>query len=179
MSTSQPRPPITIRRTTVNDAGAIARLMAEPAVQRNLMQLPYPAEARWKQILADNEAPGKTDFTIVAERGGEVVGSAGLHPAVQVRRRHAASLGISVAVEHHGTGVGSALMQAMCDYADHWGQILRIELTVFSDNARAIALYRRHGFETEGTLRGFALRDGVYADVMAMARLHPQQPLIR
>jgi L-phenylalanine/L-methionine N-acetyltransferase len=170
---------ITIRRTTVKDAAAIARLMAEPSVLRNLMQLPLPSEERWAQQLAENNAPGKTDFVIVAERGGEVVGSAGLHPALPLRRRHVAMLGISVAAAHHGTGVGHALMQAMCDYADDWGQILRIELTVFSDNARAIALYRRFGFEEEGLLRGFAMREGVYADVVAMARLHPKQPLIR
>ena len=67
-------------------------------------------------------------------------------------------------------------MQALCDYADDWGQLLRIELTVFSDNARAIALYRRFGFEHEGLFRGYALRDGVYADCAAMARLHPRPP---
>ena len=154
-------------------------MMAEPSVQRNLMQLPYPAEERWAQQLAENNAPGKTDFAIVAERGGAVVGSAGLHPVVQLRRRHAAMLGISVAAAHQGTGVGQALMQAMCNYADDWGQLLRIELTVFSDNERAIALYRRFGFEHEGLLRGYAMRDGVYADALAMARLHPKQALIR
>lgn len=178
-ATSAAAADITIRRTSVKDAAAIARLMGDPSVQRNLMQLPYPTEERWAQILGENNAPGKTDFTIVAERGGEVVGSAGLHPAVQIRRRHAAMLGISVAAPHHGTGVGHALMQALCDYSDLWGQLLRLELTVFADNARAIALYRRFNFETEGTLRGFALRDGMYADVLAMARLHPNPPRIR
>ena len=70
-------------------------------------------------------------------------------------------------------------MQALCDYADQWGQILRIELTVFSDNARAVALYKRFGFEHEGTHRGFALRAGAYADAFSMARLHPNPPSIR
>ena len=170
--------PVTIRRSSVKDAAAIARIMSNPLVLRNLMQLPFASEERWAQQLADHNTPGKLDFVIVAERGGEVIGSAGLHPAVQLRRRHAAMLGISVAVEHHGTGVGAALMQALCDYADQWGQILRIELTVFSDNARAIALYRGFGFELEGSFRGYALRDGVYADCLTMARLHPKQPLI-
>jgi putative acetyltransferase len=85
-------------------------------------------------------------------------------------------LGISVAGSRQGQGVGSALMQALCDYADNWLALLRIELTVYTDNAAAIALYRKFGFETEGTMRGYGLRDGQYVDVFAMARLHPNPP---
>ena len=55
---------------------------------------------------------------------------------------------------------------------------LRIELIVFTDNAAAIALYRKFGFELEGTHRAYALRDGRYVDALAMARLHPNPPRI-
>ena len=67
-------------------------------------------------------------------------------------------------------------MQALCDYADNWAQLLRLELTVFTDNDRALALYERCGFVHEGTHRAYALRHGVYADVFSMARLHPRPP---
>jgi putative acetyltransferase len=49
--------------------------------------------------------------------------------------------------------------------------VSRIELTVFTDNERAIALYRKHGFEIEGTHRAYALRAGVYSDTYSMARI--------
>ena len=39
---------------------------------------------------------------------------------------------------------------------------------------RAIALYRKFGFETEGTHRCYALRAGRYVDAYAMARLKPK-----
>ena len=70
-------------------------------------------------------------------------------------------------------------MAAMCDYADHWAGVLRLELTVYTDNEAAIALYRKFGFEIEGTHRAYAMRDGAYADVLAMARLHPHPPRLR
>ncbi|OYU98728.1 MAG: hypothetical protein CFE45_15385 [Burkholderiales bacterium PBB5] len=105
------------------------------------------------------------------------MGLAGLHPTgPALRRRHAMSLGISVAAQAQGQRVGTALMAALCDYADQWAQVLRIELSVFADNARAIGLYQRFGFEREGLHRGYALRDGHYADVLSMARLHPRPP---
>ena len=95
-----------------------------------------------------------------------------------LRRRHVALLGISVAPEAQGQGVGTALMQAMCDYADRWMGVLRVELTVYTDNERAIALYRKFGFEIEGRLRGYAMRDGHFADAFTMARFHPAPPMI-
>ena len=175
-----PPDPITIRCVTADDAAAFVRILGDPDVMPHLMQLPYPSEQKWKARLAEPPALGSNDVSLVAERGGQVVGSAGLFaPSLHVRRRHVSVLGISVATAAQGQGVGTALMQALCDYADRWGQVLRIELAVFADNQRAIQLYRRFGFEPEGAHRGYALRDGAYADVLSMARLHPNPPTIR
>ena len=170
---------ITVRKATTQDAAAFARIMGDPAVYPGLMQLPYTDEETWRVRLADNFAPGKTDLPLAAELNGAVVGTAGLHPVgPALRRRHVLMLGISVLPEAQGKGVGSALMAALCNYADRWAGALRLELTVYCDNAAAIHLYRKFGFEVEGTLRGYALRDGQYADVYAMARLHPDPPRI-
>lgn len=170
---------LTVRRTSLKDAAALARIMGDPEVYPGLMQVPYTDEEVWRARLAETLAPGKTDLLLCAELEGEVVGSCGLHPAhPALRRRHALMLGISVLPQAQGRGVGSALMQAMCDYADQWAGALRLELTVYVDNARAIALYRKFGFVVEGTHRAYALRQGRYADVHAMARLHPDPPRV-
>jgi L-phenylalanine/L-methionine N-acetyltransferase len=170
---------ITIRRASPKDAAAYARFMGHPEVYAALMQLPFTDEETWRTRLGESCAPGKTDLPLAAEVHGEVVGSAGLHPVgPALRRRHALTLGISVAPEAQGRGVGSALMAAMCEYADNWAGALRIELTVYTDNVRAIGLYRKFGFEIEGTFRGYALRDGRFADAHAMARFHPNPPRI-
>ena len=168
--------PITLRRARPADAAEFARLMANPEVYANLMQLPMPSEETWRKRLEGQTDPDRDGLHVVAELDGRMVGSAGLHPVARLRRQHAANLGISVAPEAQGRGVGTALMQALCDYADGWAQILRIELTVFTDNARAIALYQRFGFRLEGTHVGYALRNGVFVDTHSMARLHPKPP---
>ena len=169
---------ITIRRTSPKDAAAMARLMSDPAVYGGTLQMPYPSEEQWQARLADAGTLGKPDVSLVAELNGDVIGSAGLHAAAGTapRRRHAMALGISVAREAQGQGVGTALMAALCDYADRWLGILRIELTVYADNEVALRLYRKFGFELEGTFKGYALRDGDYVDALAMARLHPSPP---
>ena len=169
-------PPLTLRRATPGDAPAFVALMADPQVYGGLMQLPYPSEAQWRQRLEHTDNGG-VELSLVAECNGDVVGSAGLHPVgPHVRRRHVAVIGISVRPDAQGQGVGAALMQALCDYADRWAHLLRIELTVYTDNLRAIALYRRFGFEVEGTHKAYALRDGALVDSHTMARLHPNPP---
>lgn len=163
---------LTIRRAAPDDAPAVARYMADEAVFGELLQLPYPDEARWRKRLESSSTPGAVDLHLVAVRDAQVVGAAGLFvPTPAVRRRHAASLGISVARDAQGQGVGSALMAALIDYADRWAGLTRLELTVWADNRVAQALHRKFGFEEEGRLRGYGLRAGAYVDALTMARL--------
>jgi putative acetyltransferase len=84
-------------------------------------------------------------------------------------------IGMSVHRDWRGRGVGTALMTAAVHLAENWLGLTRLELTVFTDNEAAIALYRKFGFEVEGTMRRYALRDGQYVDSHAMARLRPAQ----
>lgn len=168
-----------LRRARVEDAADYAAMMNDPGVYPGLLQLPYADAALWRERLAAPVAAGAPDLHLVAVHEGRVIGGAGLHPAgPQVRRRHAMGLGMTVVTPWQGRGVGSALLGALCEHADRWLGVLRLELTVYTDNAAAIALYRKFGFEVEGTHRAFALRDGQFADVYAMARLHPSQPLV-
>jgi L-phenylalanine/L-methionine N-acetyltransferase len=174
-----PDPTIVIRRPRPDDAAAIAAMVGDLDVLSGLLQLPYATEAAWKKRIDEMPVgPTTAELFIVAERGGEVVGNAGVHPVPHVRRRHTAGIGMAVAKHAQGQGVGTAMMAAIVDWADNWAQLLRLELTVYTDNAAGIALYRKFAFLHEGTHRAFALRDGVYVDAHCMARLHPKPPTI-
>jgi putative acetyltransferase len=164
------------RRAEVGDAGALAWLMADPAVFSGLLQLPYPGVEAWRRRL-ESRANEQDHLHLLALADGAVIGSAGLHSlAWTPRRRHVAGLGIAVAAAWQGKGLGDELMRRLLEWADNWAGYLRIELSVYVDNARAIALYRRHGFVDEGISRAHALRDGLYVDSLMMARLHPHPP---
>lgn len=170
---------LAVRRTRVSDAASYARLMSHPEVYPNLLQMPYGSAEQWQARLADSCAPNSPHVQLVAEAHAagqepEFVGSAGLHPVgTSPRKRHLMMLGINVAVEWQGRGVGTLLMKSLCDYADNWLGLLRIELEVYADNLRAQALYKRFGFVQEGHHRCDALRDGEYVDSLSMARFNP------
>lgn len=168
---------ITLRRPRVEDAARVAALVADPAIFGGLLQMPFPSEGVWRQRFESAQRADTQDLHLLAERDGEVLGMAGLHPeGGSPRRAHVRMLGIWVAPQHQGQGVGKALMQGLLGYADDWLGVLRLELTVYVDNPKAIALYERFGFEREGLHRGYALRDGRYVDTLAMARWHPNPP---
>jgi L-phenylalanine/L-methionine N-acetyltransferase len=103
---------------------------------------------------------------------GEVVGSLGLETSpTRWRMRHVGSIGMAVSDDWQGKGVGTALMEAALDLADNWLNLTRIELRVYVDNSAAVALYKKFGFEIEGTHRRLAFRNGEYVDAYSMARI--------
>ena len=81
---------------------------------------------------------------------------------------------MSVHDDWQGQGVGTALMEAAIELADRWLGLSRLELTVFADNEAAIHLYRKFGFDVEGTHRRYAFRDGGFADAHFMARIREE-----
>ena len=167
---------ISVRRATVADAEGFAAMLSNPDVFPWLLQMPFGSVEHWRVRLGENAVPGKPDLLLVAVTDdGAIIGGAGLHPAgASPRRRHAMALGMQVQPAWQRQGVGTRLMDALVDYADNWLGLLRLELEVYTDNHKAQALYKRFGFVEEGVRRCHAMRDGVYVDSLAMARLNPK-----
>jgi ribosomal protein S18 acetylase RimI-like enzyme len=85
------------------------------------------------------------DGTLVAVVGAEIVGSVHVD-----RSRHGfGEIGMAVAREWRGRGVGSALLAAAIESARDCG-LHKLSLSVFAHNTAAIALYRKFGFIEEG-----------------------------
>lgn len=163
---------IVIRRAEPDDFEGMWRTFQDESVYSGTLQVPFPSREAWRKRLAE---PVEGDYQLVACVDGQVVGHAGLHSAGKSpRRAHAMWLGIGVREDYQGKGVGSALMSALLALVDGWLNVFRIELTVFTDNARAIALYEKFGFVMEGTHRAYGLRAGRYVDVHSMARVKPK-----
>ncbi|MDX7901250.1 GNAT family N-acetyltransferase [Aeromonas media] len=158
---------ITIRRAGPEDAAPLRDLYAMPKAQAGTLQLPFPSLQQWEQKLEPRDGV----YSLLAESDGLVVGNLTLWQEPNPRRRHVASLGMAVRDDWAGRGVGSDLMAAALDLADNWLGLTRLELTVWSDNEAAQALYRKFGFVQEGVARDYGLRHGVLVDTLYMARV--------
>ncbi|MBW4486398.1 MAG: GNAT family N-acetyltransferase [Trichocoleus desertorum ATA4-8-CV12] len=83
-------------------------------------------------------------------------------------------ISIAIGEEHWGQGYGSAAMQLALTFAFEELNLHRIQLTVFSYNDRAIALYEKLGFQREGVYREFVHRSGDRYDMYLYGLLRPE-----
>jgi RimJ/RimL family protein N-acetyltransferase len=90
-------------------------------------------------------ASWELDGTLVAVAGDEIVGS--IHVAAS--RHGFGEIGMAVARDWRGRGVGSALMAAAIEWARERG-LHKLSLGVFAHNRAAISLYHKFGFVEEG-----------------------------
>jgi putative acetyltransferase len=159
-----------VRHSEPRDIDAIRQIYAQPSTMAATLQLPFPSLERWQQRL---QFPQPSFFSLVAEEEGAIVVQIGIEVMTAARRRHVASLGLGVSEAARGRGVGSLLLSSAIELCEGWLGIRRIELETFTDNAAAIALFKKQGFVIEGTAKGYALRAGAWADVYRMARCTP------
>ena len=163
----------TIRPIEPRDARGLNEIRRMPGVFENILGHPAEPLKRSEEHIANL---GPNDFQFVAVTGTEtgeelVIGSAGLSLSASPRMRHVGNVGIMVHRDYQNIGVGRALMNALLDLADNWFKLVRVELTVYEDNERAIHLYESLGFEREGLRRKTAVRNGEYVNEWMMGRI--------
>jgi putative acetyltransferase len=158
---------VNVRGARSEDAEAMARVMAVVA-EEGLIATEPPVDigARAQRFRETIEGEGP-DALWVLEDGGRVVGHADVHEAGS----GVLSLGIAILPEARGLGGGRALLEAIVEHGRACGAH-KLELEVWSDNGRAIALYASAGFDVEGLRRDhYRRRDGSHRSALLMARL--------
>jgi RimJ/RimL family protein N-acetyltransferase len=156
-----PETPFVVRAARDDDRFPLALLFAAVAEERDgiASEPPVDVEAR--------AASWRLDGTFVAIAGGAPVGS--LH--IDASRHGFGEIGMAVAREWRGRGVGSALLAAGIDWARARG-LHKLSLSVFAHNAAAIALYRKLGFVDEGRrVKHYRRASGELWDTLEMGLL--------
>ena len=130
---------VLVRPMQEEDRVPVARVFAAVSEERDGIASEPPVDieasaARW---------PSDGSFVSVAD--DEVVGALHLYPS----SFGCAEIGMFVAKDWRGRGVGVALMEAAVDWARSQG-LHKLSLSVFPHNAAAIALYEKFGFVEEG-----------------------------
>lgn len=99
-------------------------------------------------IRNQNESEG--NLMLLAFLNGKYIGNCSLMGNAPSRYRHRASVGIALFQAYTGMGIGRKMLELLCEIAKEKG-IEQLELEVVADNDRAIALYKKIGFEKMGT----------------------------
>ncbi|MEU4171733.1 GNAT family N-acetyltransferase [Streptomyces sp. NPDC026665] len=155
-----------IRTATLDDDDALGRIDRDTwSTLHAVMPRPRPPYEPFY-----SERFGPRDH-LVAELDGRLVGYIRLgFPTSLACNTHVRQiLGLAVADDARGAGVGRALLRAAGEEARRQGA-RRITLRVLGHNTPARALYESEGFVVEGILPGEFLLDGTYVDDVLMGR---------
>lgn len=162
-----------IREATVHDAEALMQLIKKVENESTYM-LHDPGERKMtldKQKRMLETVENKENATIfVAEKKGQLVGYLIVIGGSVNRQKHSAYVVIGIQASSRGKGIGTALFNEMENWAKTKG-IQRLELTTVVDNHAGVGLYKKAGFEIEGTKRHSLLIEGKYMDEYYMGKL--------
>ena len=161
------------RSPVVEDAAALLNYLKITAEETDFL-LRYPEECTMtveqEEAYLRNSLENADSVIILCEVDGKIAGNCNLARHNKLKTRHRASIGIALAKEFWGLGIGAAMFDDMICLAKSWG-VEQLELEVFADNHRAMALYKKMGFRIVAEHPDFIKRkDGTYVNEYLMAK---------
>ncbi|RYL86839.1 GNAT family N-acetyltransferase [Sporolactobacillus sp. THM19-2] len=122
--------------------------------------------------LIKKDSENKRNLFLVAVVHDRIVGFSRCEGSQLKRFAHQVEFGVGIIKDYWGRGIGTNLLKESIAWADSNG-IKKINLNVLETNDKAIRLYKRFGFETEGILKkDKRLSDGKYYSTIVMGRLN-------
>lgn len=164
---------ITIRTAIPDDAAAFLALRQQVDNETRFMMF-EPGE---RQTTVEQErerlinvAKADNKQTFLAEDDGQLIGWLWANGGDFRRNHHMVHIVIGILEAYTGRGIGKQLFE-VCEQWAREKNLHRLELTVMTHNVRGIALYKKMGFEIEGTAQHQLKVDGEYVDLHLMAKL--------
>ncbi|WP_066175809.1 GNAT family N-acetyltransferase [Bacillus marinisedimentorum] len=162
-----------IREINASDTEAFLNLTAEVERTSDFMlweegERTITAADQRNRIEAMKQSENST--ILLAEVNNKLAGYVMAFGGNAKRNKHSAYLVAGVLKEYRGIGIGTELFKEMEKWAVDHG-IHRLELTAVTQNEAGVALYKKIGFEIEGTKRDSLFIGGRYVDEYYMGKL--------
>ena len=159
---------VRIRPITAEDTANIVKWRNNPNVKNKFLYRALFTEEGHKNWLKTMINTGKAaQFIISAD--GEDIGSVYLRDIDQVSRK--AEFGIFIGEDDYlGKGIGLKATQLILDWGFKSLKLHKIFLRVLATNQRAVNSYQKSGFIQEGYFKDEEYIDGVFEDIIFMAR---------
>jgi RimJ/RimL family protein N-acetyltransferase len=162
-----------IREVNTEDADGLVRLIQQVESESPYMlfeagERKIEPEQQVERIEVIKKEGNSTIF--VAEENTELIGYLIVMGGNAIRNKHSVYLVIGILSQYRGLGVGTKLFEEL----EKWAmvhQIHRLELSVVTRNEAGLRLYKKMGFEIEGTKRHSLLINGEFVDEYYMSKL--------
>jgi len=160
---------IYLRPIREDDTADIIRWRNSAKVKQFFIQQDDFTEESHLNWLSNYVNKGKAvQFIIVDKKSDRSIGSVYIKDIDMIHKK--AEYGIFIGEEQNqGKGYGTEAARLMIDYAFNILKLHRIYLRAYTDNDRAIASYKKAGFEVEGVLKDDVFVRGKYRDMTWMS----------
>lgn len=163
--------PIRLRPLEREDLRFIHNLDNNAVIMRYWFEEPYEAFVELAELY-DKHIHDQMERRFVVDKGGE---SCGLVEVIEIDYIHRrAEFQIIIAPSHQGQGMGERATRMALDYAFQVLNLYKVYLLVDSENSKAIHIYEKIGFETEGVLQQEFFINGMYRDAVRMCIFQPR-----
>lgn len=173
VNTCEELDPMIIRQVRVKDAENFVDLIKKVESESQYMlfesgERSIGPEQQKKRIEAIDKEANSTIF--VAEENNQLIGYLIAIGGTARRNKHSVYLVIGILREYRGHGIGIKLFNQLEEWAlKH--SIHRLELTVVGRNEAGLRLYKKMGFDIEGTKRHSLCIDSEFVDEYYMSKL--------
>ena len=160
---------VTLRPIRLNDAARYVQWLSDSSINQFLIQrnISLREERKWIK----NLAKVKTDKIFAIDTAAKIhIGSVGLHQ-INLRNRRALFAIMIGDKNYWNKGYGSDATKTILRYAFETLKLHRVYLTVFNYNPRAIHVYKKLGFKTEGQWREHVHHKGKFHNEILMGIL--------
>jgi RimJ/RimL family protein N-acetyltransferase len=164
---------ITIRQITIDDAEAYLDLRTQLDYETKFMML-EPGE---RKITIEQERErliallvADNSMVFLALNDGKPIGFLWANGGMYRRNHHNVHVIVGIRAAYTNQGIGTRLFQA-CEAWTRERGLHRLELTVMTNNPLGIALYKKMGFQIEGTAPHALRVDGEFIDLHYMSKL--------
>ena len=162
---------LTVREAEKSDASEILSFMKRVGGESDYLSFGFEgagADVRKEEEFITRFRSAVNSVLFVGTIDGRIVTVAEFSSYEKSRFSHNANIGISVLKEFWGQGIGSIMMGELIDFGKGTNYVKNIILTVISDNERALALYKKFGFEETGRHKNFSKVGNEYYDATIM-----------
>lgn len=162
---------VTIRQAEIGDAEKLLTCIKAYIPQSDYIPklgheitLTIEQEKEWINTFLAND----NSLLLVAVHDNEIIGNIDLTGSRRKIMEHTAVIGMGMLQEWRNSGLGTALLRAVIEWAKVNPILELIWLQVYTANEPGLNLYRKMGFEENGIIKGFFKKDNVYFDNLTM-----------
>lgn len=150
-----------VSEINANDKAQLIKCLIDKEISENSLNIPYPYNASdadfWISFVQKKKDEfGKPLHFAIRNPLNELIGGIGFN---SLTVNHKAEIGYWLAKSYWGHGITAKAVVQMCRYGFQEFNLSRIQALVFSFNDRSKSVLKKAGFEYEGKLKNYYLKN--------------------